>query len=91
MSGQTWAGMEITVQQAADWSGWSEETVRRRAKRDKLGRQPGGRGRLMILAPAWSAYVADDQEALEAIRGGRFDDPAAKAHVAKRHEMGARE
>jgi len=84
-------GTEITVQQAAAWAGLSEDTVRRRARADGLGHQPGGRGRMIISAPAWSAYVVDDREALAAIRLGDLDHPSVRPHLERRFEMGVRQ
>ena len=55
-----------------------------------LGAQPGGKGKWRISFPAWSAHLADDQIALDAIRQGRFDDPIVKAYLAGRFEAGAR-
>ena len=83
-------GTVITVLEAAEMAGVSDDTVRRRAREYGLGTQPGGKGKWRISYPAWSAHLADDPVALKAIRLGRFDDPSVKPYLAGRFGAGAR-
>ena len=83
-------GTVITVSKAAELGDVSDDTVRRRAREFGLGAQPGGKGKWRISYPAWSAHLADDWPALDAMRAGRFDDPNVKPYLVGRFEAGAR-
>jgi len=83
-------GTTVTVTQAASYASVSPQTIRRWCVEHGIGAQVGANGNWRVSAPALSALLSADRLALDAILAGRFDDPAAKAHMAVRFEIGAR-
>jgi hypothetical protein len=85
------SGTVISVTKAASIAGVSDDTIRRWAVEYGLGRQPGGHGkRMRISYPALQAFLADDEDALNAIRTGDFQSEIVKPYLAGRFEAGAR-